>query len=96
MSDKPILIGNDHGGYELKCAIVAHLTQLNIPVGNVGTDSPAVVRYPYYAARVAGAISRGEAERDFHLLHRHRHEHHGESLPPASVRRCAPVPTWER
>ncbi len=63
MSNSPILIGNDHGGYELKCAVIEYLTQRNIPVCNVGTDSTEVVRYPYYAAQVAGPISRGEAER---------------------------------
>jgi len=63
MSDSPILIGNDHGGYELKCAVIEYLAQRQIPVCNVGSDSVEIVRYPYYAARVAGAISCGKAQR---------------------------------
>lgn len=63
MSDSPIMIGNDHGGYDLKCAVIEYLEQRHIPVCNVGTDSQDIVRYPYYAAEVAGAISRGEATR---------------------------------
>ncbi len=63
MAKRPILIGNDHGGYDLKCVIIEHLARRRIPVHSVGSDSHEVVRYPYYAARVASAISRGEAER---------------------------------
>ncbi len=62
MPNCPVLLGNDHGGYELKCAVIEHLAQQDMPVRNVGTDSTAIVRYPYYAAQVAGPISRGEAE----------------------------------
>ena len=59
----PIWIGNDHGGYQLKLEIVQALGNKGIPVHDVGSDSGEIVRYPYYAARVASAISRGEAER---------------------------------
>jgi ribose 5-phosphate isomerase B len=30
---------------------------------NVGSDSTEIVRYSYYAAQVAGAVSKGEASR---------------------------------
>ncbi len=56
-------IGNDHGGYELKLEIIDHLKKRGIPVHDVGCDSTEIVRYPYFAAKVAGAISRGEISR---------------------------------
>jgi ribose 5-phosphate isomerase B len=58
-----IWIGNDHGGYELKLAVVEHLRALHIEVKNVGTDSTGIVRYPYYASLVANAVISGEARR---------------------------------
>jgi ribose 5-phosphate isomerase B len=61
--EKSIWIGNDHGGYALKTAILRYLEEQGYAVHNVGTDSTEIVRYPYYAARVAGAVSRGEAKR---------------------------------
>jgi len=63
MEVSPLWIANDHGGYELKCQIVAHLQQQNRPVHNIGTDSTDIVRYPYYAAEVARAIQGGAAQR---------------------------------
>jgi ribose 5-phosphate isomerase B len=59
----PIWIGNDHGGFELKKQIVVELRKKDIPVHDVGSDSDAIVRYPYYAAEVCEAIVRGEAAR---------------------------------
>ena len=63
MSNESIWIGNDHGGYELKLAIVEYLTRNGFPVHNVGSDSNAIVRYPYFAAQVCEAILRGDAAR---------------------------------
>jgi len=63
MSMETILIGNDHGGYELKLAIAGHLRQKGYDVSDVGSDSTEIVRYPYYAAKVAGAVSSGRAGR---------------------------------
>jgi ribose 5-phosphate isomerase B len=60
MDPKEIWIGNDHGGYELKLQLVDHLQQAGYNVVNVGSDSREIVRYPYYAARVAGAVSKGK------------------------------------
>ena len=60
MTDKnrknELWIGNDHGGYKLKQYIIEELKKREIPIKNVGTDSEEIVRYPYYAAKVAGAI----------------------------------------
>lgn len=63
MKMEDIWIGNDHGGYELKLAVVERLRALNIAFRNVGSDSTAIVRYPYYASVVAEAIVRGEGRR---------------------------------
>lgn len=58
-----IWIGNDHGGYDLKQHILAYLDEKAIPYRDVGSRGTEIVRYPHYAALVAGAVSRGEAQR---------------------------------
>jgi ribose 5-phosphate isomerase B len=58
-----IWIGNDHGGYELKLAVMEHLRAKGLTAHNAGSDSTEIVRYPYYAALVAEAILRKEAGR---------------------------------
>jgi len=63
MEKETILIGNDHGGYALKVALVAHLREQGYPVEDVGSHSEAIVRYPYYGAAVASAISGRRAKR---------------------------------
>ncbi|MEM7132966.1 MAG: ribose 5-phosphate isomerase B [Chloroflexota bacterium] len=63
MKNERIWIGNDHGGYELKQQIVEYLEQRGNDVIDVGSGSEEIVRYPYYAAKVAGAVSRGESSR---------------------------------
>ncbi|MFA5028040.1 MAG: ribose 5-phosphate isomerase B [Candidatus Methylomirabilota bacterium] len=63
MDSKTILIGNDHGGYDLVPHILKYLEAQRVPAKHVGSVSGEIVRYPYYAAQVAGAVSRGEIER---------------------------------
>lgn len=63
MSAETIWIGNDHGGYELKLKIVEYLQNHGYQTHNVGSDTKEIVRYPYYAAKVAGAVSTGRAQR---------------------------------
>ena len=63
MGAETIWIGNDHGGYERKREVAAHLASRGIAVRDVGSDSGEIVRYPYYAAEVASAVSRGETRR---------------------------------
>lgn len=58
-----IWIGNDHGGYEMKKQILGHLAERGVSYHDVGCDSVDIVRYPYYAAQVAGAVSSGKASR---------------------------------
>ena len=62
-SPKPIWIGSDHGGYELKQQIIAHLQARTIPWHDVGSNSAAIVRYPHFAGAVVEAILTGDAER---------------------------------
>jgi ribose 5-phosphate isomerase B len=63
MNENEIWIGNDHGGYELKLQIVDFLRKRDIPVHDAGSGSTEIVRYPYYAQKVAGAVSEGRAAR---------------------------------
>lgn len=63
MEDKTIIIGNDHGGYELKNALEDYLGSKGYTVKNIGSDSGEIVRYPYYASIVANAVSRNEVPR---------------------------------
>ncbi|MGF7141918.1 ribose 5-phosphate isomerase B [Anaerotaenia torta] len=63
MEQSKIWIGNDHGGYELKLAILRYLEEKEIEYMDVGSDSAEIVRYPYYGVQVAGAVSRGETDR---------------------------------
>lgn len=58
-----IYIGNDHGGYALKEVLLKRLEELCVEYVDVGTDSADIVRYPYFAARVAGAVSSRRADR---------------------------------
>lgn len=57
--------GNDHGGYELKLQIVEHLKDAGLDILDAGSDSAEIVRYPCYAAKVAGAVSRGRCPAAF-------------------------------
>lgn len=55
-----IAIGSDHGGLELKEAIVKALASRGLDVDDYGTDNGESVDYPDFAEKVAGAVSRGE------------------------------------
>ena len=58
-----VLIGSDHGGWELKNALVNYLNEKGIDIEDVGphTHDPDD-DYPDYANIVAGKVSRGEAD----------------------------------
>src|SRR6058998_1505090 len=58
-----IVIGADHGGVELKEALVAELRARGEEVLDVGTSGQASVDYPDFARAVAARVSRGEAAR---------------------------------
>ena len=63
MDYETIWIGNDHGGYELKLQILELLRRQGLAYHDVGSDSAEIVRYPYFAAQVAGAVAQGVAKR---------------------------------
>jgi RpiB/LacA/LacB family sugar-phosphate isomerase len=61
--DKPsLIIGTDHGGFELKEAVVAHLKSNGYEVEDIGCYSTESVDYPDYANRVARAVVSGEKD----------------------------------
>ena len=62
MSDV-IWIGSDHGGYDLKIEVIKYLLSHKYSVHNIGCDSTDIVRYPYYAEKVACEISGGRVRR---------------------------------
>ena len=55
-----IYIANDHGGYAAKLFIVKYLEEKGYTVENMGSNSDEIVRYPYYAAKVAREVLRNE------------------------------------
>lgn len=58
-----IAIGCDHGGYELKLAVIEHLKSKGLEVKDFGCYSSDSVDYPDYAYPVAKAVVNGEAEK---------------------------------
>ncbi len=60
---RPVCIGSDHGGYELKENLKHYLLQSGYEVHDVGTDSAASVDYPDFAVAVARAVASGAAWR---------------------------------
>ena len=59
---KSIAIGADHGGFDLKAVLAAHLQAAGYQVRDVGTSSREAVDYPVYARAVAEAVSSGSAD----------------------------------
>ncbi|WP_088227181.1 ribose 5-phosphate isomerase B [Desulfosporosinus sp. FKB] len=57
-----VVLGADHGGYELKEAIRGHLESQGYKVLDVGTHSTDSVDYPMYGFAVGNAILKGEAD----------------------------------
>lgn len=58
-----IAIGCDHGGFELKKKIMAHLDERGLEYKDFGTYSDASCDYPIYGKAVAKAVASGECER---------------------------------
>jgi RpiB/LacA/LacB family sugar-phosphate isomerase len=58
-----IAIAADHAGFELKQRLQGALAAEGHEVRDLGTDSPAPVDYPDFAAAVAQAVVSGTAER---------------------------------
>lgn len=59
---KKIVIGNDHGGVELKNELKRRLEADGYEVINVGTDTTAAVDYPDIAVKACRQVIGGDAE----------------------------------
>jgi ribose 5-phosphate isomerase B len=57
-----IAIASDHAGFDLKTAVIAHLTATGHTPIDMGTDSTAPVDYPFYCAGAARAVVDGDAD----------------------------------
>ena len=57
-----IAIGSDHGGYEYKEAVKAHLEAQGHEVVDVGTNSLESCHYPLYGAEVGRKVGSGECD----------------------------------
>ncbi|MBI1346667.1 ribose 5-phosphate isomerase B [bacterium] len=58
-----IAVASDHRGYQVKSKILTQIQELGHEPIDLGPDSPESVDYPDFAAMVAGAVSRREADR---------------------------------
>src|SRR5579872_6445222 len=78
-----VAVAADHGGYELKTALLPELEALGFDVLDLGTHGTESVDYPNFAAAVAQALAEGRAQRGLLLcgtgigmsiaINRHRH-----------------------
>lgn len=57
-----IAIGCDHGGFNLKEAIIQHFKEENIQYKDFGAYSTESVNFPEYALKVANAVASGQCE----------------------------------
>ena len=60
---KPIALAADHGGFELKEAVKAHLDELGLAYVDYGTHSTASVDYPDMAVPACEAVVKGESDK---------------------------------
>jgi len=58
-----IIIGSDHGGYELKNEITKYLKSLGIDVEDMGTHSKESCDYPLIGFLVAKAVSESKGDK---------------------------------
>lgn len=60
--ERPVYVGCDDAGFETKQLVLRVMDELGLPYVDCGSgDEPS--RYPYFAAKVASAVSEGRAER---------------------------------
>ncbi len=58
-----IAIGSDHGGYDLKEKVIAHLKEQGIECKDMGCQDKSSCDYPVYGRAVAKAVAAGECEK---------------------------------
>ena len=58
-----IAIASDHGGLDLKTAVIRHLEDKGYEVRDFGTRDKASCDYPDFAGPAARAVASGEAEK---------------------------------
>ncbi len=58
-----IAIGSDHGGFDLKEKLIAHLKERGDEVKDFGCYDKSSVDYPIYGRAVAEAVSAGEFDK---------------------------------
>lgn len=58
-----VVIGSDHGGFQLKSEIVQLLSEMQVTYQDLGVFTPESADYPDIAAKVAGAVADGEFDR---------------------------------
>ncbi|MCH5345133.1 MAG: ribose 5-phosphate isomerase B [Acetatifactor sp.] len=58
-----IAIGSDHGGFELKQKLIAHLEQGGMEVKDMGCHGKESCDYPVFGQAVAKAVAAGECEK---------------------------------
>lgn len=63
MTVRTVALASDHAGYELKAQISRQLEDAGYTVLDLGTDGPASVDYPDFAAALAAAVTDGRAQR---------------------------------
>lgn len=59
--DRTVALGADHGGFELKERLAAHLRERGYAILDCGTDGPESVDYPDFALAAARLVARGSA-----------------------------------
>lgn len=58
-----IAIGSDHGGYDLKQKVIAHLQERGLACKDFGCPDKNSCDYPVYGAAVANAVASRECDR---------------------------------
>ena len=58
-----IAIGSDHGGFDLKQKVIAHLKERGMECRDYGCVDKSSCDYPVYGAAVAKAVASGECDR---------------------------------
>jgi ribose 5-phosphate isomerase B len=62
-NSKMVAIGSDHGGFEMKTALIEYLKELKYEVTDCGTNSKEAVDYPDFALAVAEQVRQTKAWR---------------------------------